>query len=268
MMLLPESPYQLIKDKKIDEAKQSIKWLRRKLNVEDDFLSMKADVERQMSESGTWKDLINIESNRKALRAGLFLRCSQQFSGITVFSMYTQIIFQKAGSSISPEISSISFLAAATVLNLLFSLCVEKFGRRSSFFISILSCGLVLLIMSGYFIADQYGLITLSWFPLAGMITYVVAFAPGVSIVPTLMLGELFSSSIKSKGLCVLVFAFGASIFLTSNVFRLLNNYVGLYGPFLVYGLSCLLASILTLRWVPETKGRTLEEIQQDLKRK
>ncbi|XP_030765056.1 facilitated trehalose transporter Tret1-like [Sitophilus oryzae] len=268
--ILPESPYQLIKDGKYDEAKSSIMWLQRKENVEHEFVAMKFDVERQTSESARWRDLIFIESNRKALRAGTFLRFSQQLSGVAVFASYTQPIFEKAGGSISPQISSMIFLGLIAVLNLFCSFGVDRFGRRLSYFYSILICGFILLGMSLYFIFDQYQFIdvsSLSWFPLAGMLSWTVCYSFGLGVVPTLMLGELFSVSIKSKGLCILIVFFGLSVFLTTNLFHLFTSNIGMFSPYMIYGLCCLVSAFITLRWVPETKGKTLEEIQQSLKK-
>ncbi|KAF7282387.1 hypothetical protein GWI33_002701 [Rhynchophorus ferrugineus] len=268
--LLPESPYQLIKDGKFEEAKKAIKWFRRKTDVEQDFLDMKTDVERQISESAQWKDLWTIISNRRALRAGAFLRFSQQLSGVSVFNAYTQPIFAKAGGNISPQISSMIFLGVIWILNLFCSPAVEKFGRRPSYFYSILICGVILIGLAGYFVVDQYQMAdvtSLNWFPLAGLLTWTVFYSFGLGVVPTLMLGELFSASIKSKGLCVLIAAFGLSVCLTTLMFHQLTSNIGMYSPFLVYGICCLLSAVLTLKWVPETKGKTLEEIQQALKK-
>lgn len=268
--LLPESPYQLIKDGKIDEAQKSIKWLRRKADIEEDFLNMKTDVERQMSERGKWLDLIKIDSNRRALRAGIFLRFSQQFCGIAVFGSYTQAIFEKAGSNIGPQYSSMMFVGLIWILNLFCAPLVEKFGRKMTYFWSLISSATVLSSLAVYFVLDEYDVVNLdklNWFPLAGMLLWVVTFAFGLGIVPTLMLGELLSASIKPKGLSILTFAFGIAVFISTNLFNLLSTHVGLYAPFLVYGITCFLSSILTLKWVPETKGKTLEEIQQSLKK-
>ncbi|XP_050300147.1 facilitated trehalose transporter Tret1-like [Anthonomus grandis grandis] len=268
--VLPESPYQLIKDNKYEEAKKSIHWLRRKVNVDDDFESMKADVNRQLSERGTWKDLYIIDSNRRALRAGLFLRTSQQLCGISIFATYIQPIFQMAGGIVSPQYSSMVYGALVCSLNLLCCRSVDKWGRKPAYFYSLLSCGIILILMAIFFFIQQYQLANLDsfgWFPLVGMIFYVITYSFGLGVVPTLMLGELFSASIKSKGLCVLIFMWGASVFIITNLFNVLTDHLGLYASFLWFGISCVFSTILTVKWVPETKGKTLEEIQQELKK-
>ena len=86
-------------------------------------------------------------------------------------------------------------------------------------------------------------------------------------MIPTLMFSELFSASIKEKASCVLVGFFGISVFLSTTVFQVSMQYLGLYGPFTIYGIICLLSTFLSIRWLPETKGKTLEEIQQEFKK-
>lgn len=268
-LILPESPYQLIRDQKNEEARASLQWLRRKQNVEKEFLTVKSDVERQMSETGKWKDLLVISSNRRALLAGLFLRFSQMMSGINLFNSYTQVIFQKAGGNFSPQLSSIILLGLLCALLLVASPFTETFGRKLCFFYSMLCCGLLHVLLAGYFSIEQYKLANLdqfTWFPLAGMLLWITVATPGVAIVPTLMLGELFSVSIKSKAISVLIGAFGASVLLSSYLFNVLSENVGFYAPFLFYGISCLISTVLTMKMVPETKGKTLEQIQQELK--
>ncbi|XP_066145023.1 facilitated trehalose transporter Tret1-like isoform X2 [Euwallacea fornicatus] len=270
LMLLPESPYQLIKDGKLEEAKISIQWFQRLPDVENEFQRTKADVERQISESATWLDLIKISSNRRALKAGIFLRASQQLSGISVFATYTQTIFQKAGGNLSSQYSAMIFSGLVWIANLVCSVAVAKYGRRSSYFLSLLTSGMILLCMSIYFFLEQFEIVNLqsvNWIPLAGMVIYVVTYSIGLSVVPTLMLGELFSASVKSKGLGILLGVFGVAIMVSSYLFHMLTDLIGLYCPFLFFAMSCFVSTFLTLKWVPETKGKTLEEIQQSLKK-
>jgi len=267
--LLPESPYQLIKNGEMEKARASLRWFRRKQNIETEFAQTKLDVERQVSERGNWLDLLKIPSNRKALRAGVFLRVSQQLSGISAFATFTQTIFLKSGGTFSPQYSSMIYTFLIWVSNLFCSIAVGKFGRKTSYFYSLLTSGFVLFLLFLYFFLEQYHLINgakFSWFPLTGMVAYVFTYSFGLSVVPTLMLGELFSASVKSKGLGVLILVFGVGILIGSNLFHLLANKIGLFAPFLFYAICCFVSSFITLKWVPETRGKTLEEIQQSLK--
>lgn len=265
-----ESPYFYVMKGKHEEAKESLRHFRRKQDIEEEFLKLKKDVERQMSESGTWKDLFVISSNRRAVFAGIFLRASQQLGGITAFMLYTQYMFEKSGGNLSSEVSSMIFFAAIVGSNVVGGSVLEKLGRRKSYFISTLFCGIFTLIEAIYFYIDsfqkQINIQFLNWIPITAVLLYVVFYSIGLGLLPTLMLGELFSASIKVKGLCFLNMAFGVMIIIVTRVFYLLTTYVGLFAPFLFFACTCFLSCVLSLFLVPETSGQSLEDIQQSLK--
>ncbi|XP_060531691.1 facilitated trehalose transporter Tret1-like [Cylas formicarius] len=267
---MPESPYYLLKIGKLESAKASLTWLRRKEHTAKDFAKLNSEIQRQVSETGTWLDLLTKKSNRRALLIGIFLRFSQQLSGIAIFLSYTQPIFQKTGNYLSAQLASDIFFGLFSVISLIGSFTVEKFGRKVSYFYTALFCGIILFLLSIYFFMDQYRFVDTSpwnWIPLFGMFFFVISFSLGVGVVPTLMLAELFSVKVKAKCLCVLVIVHGLSSFLTNFIFHQLSMHVRLYCPFLVFSFNCLISAAITLRFLPETKGKTLETIQQDLKR-
>nr|XP_023029959.1 facilitated trehalose transporter Tret1-like isoform X2 [Leptinotarsa decemlineata] len=271
MSYMPESPYWFIMRDREDDAKASLRRLRSKENVDDIYLQLKSDVARQMSEKGTWTDLFMNETNRKALIAGIFLRVSQLLGGVTVFSVYTQYIFEQSGAELSSEIPAMIYTGLCFVLIFIAGFVVEKFGRRKTFMNSILFCGIVLLLEGIYFYLDtevaSVDLSSIKWFPIVGMILYIIFCSFGIILIPTLMLAELFSASVKAKGVSVLVMTFGIMLFVANNLFNLLKVHVGMYAPFLFFGVSNLISTFLTLYFVPETSGKTLEEIQQSLKK-
>jgi MFS family permease len=268
---MPESPYFYLMKGRTDDARTSLQKLRQKQNVEEELHKLKSDVDRQMSESGSWKDVLTLSSNRKAVYAGIFLRASQQLGGISSFAVYTQYIFLKSGGNVSASTSAIIFMGLCAVLNMCAAFTLDRFGRRKSYFVSLLLCGMVLLCEATYFFIEQFygaevNVAIVNWIPLVGMITYVVFYSFGLGIVPTLMLGELFSASIKGKGLLLLNIVFGVLVSCTTKLFHLLDTSFGLYAPFLFFSISCFISTILAVYFVPETKGKTLEEIQQSLK--
>ncbi|XP_028146986.1 facilitated trehalose transporter Tret1 isoform X2 [Diabrotica virgifera virgifera] len=264
---MPESPYYLIMRNRQEEAKSSLRWLRCKEDVESEFENMKSSVEKQ--ESGSWGDLLRIKANRKALTAGVFLRISQLLTGVYVFAAYTQFIFAKAGGNISPQMSAIIYTGVTVIMYSCAAYLSNKMGRRQAYMISIFLAGLVVLSEATYFYLDtvhpEINLESYKWYPLVGMILFVVVSSFGVGIIPTLMLGELFATSIKPKGISVLTCTFAASIMITNNIFYYLNSATGLYGPFYLFGFCNIVFTFIAYFVVPETKGKTLDEIQQFL---
>lgn len=269
-VFMPESPYYYMMKGKQEMARKALTALRKTEKVETELLQLETDVKRQMSESGTWRDLFIIRSNRKALIAGMFLRWSQQLSGISSFAVYTQYIFRQAGGSLSAAESAIIFQCSLAVGNFLAALLIERIGRRSAMMCSLLSCSIVTTGMTVFFYVShlhpETDLSDFQWIPLTGMLLYVAFYSFRIGIVPTLMLGELFSTSIKGKGLCALVVSFSIAVSAITKVFQVMEVNFGLYAPFALFSVCSFLSAFFTYCLVPETKGKTLEEIQQLLK--
>lgn len=265
---LPESPYYSVIENKPEEARKALKWLLRKPEVELEFQQLKKDVERQISETGSWSDLFRIKSNRKALLACIFVRYGQQFAGIAAFEGYFQFIFRKAGATFfSPEVSAMFFSGTLWLVMTTFSIYLDRFGRRKLFIVSTLGCAVCLGVESCYFYCDEFlDLTSINWVPIVGLLVYVCFYCMGVGILPSLMAGELFSTSIKTKALALANFMMGLVALIVMYSFKILSSKIGLYAPFTFYSLMSLVFFGLSFSIVPETRGKTLEEIQQDLK--
>ncbi|CAH1111655.1 unnamed protein product [Psylliodes chrysocephalus] len=268
---LPESPYWYIMKNRYDDAKNSLRKLRQVDNVEELFLQLQEEIVKRKDERSTWKDLLVKHLNRRALRAGIFLRISQLLGGVTVFNVYMQFIFKHSGSNVNPEVPALIYSGLCCILIFVAGFIIENVGKRRAFMVSIFLCGVVLLSEAAYFyVSENVKSIDLSnyrWYPLAGMLMYVVFCCNGIILIPSLMLSELFAPNFKSKGLSVLVIVFGLMIFISNFLFYILESRLGMYGPFLVFGINNMIATAVTPYVVPETSGKTLEEIQLSLER-
>lgn len=267
---MPESPYYLLMKGQKEAAYRVLQKLLRLKDVDVEIKQFEADVNRQMSETGTWKDLFAINSNRRALYAGSFLRTAQQFSGITVWGVYTEYIFKQAGGNMSASGSAIIFLSACAVGSFFATLFFSRIGARRAVKFSSFSSALVLAVVGIFFYISlecpQIDVSSFKWLPLVGMLLYVALFSIGLGIAPTFMLSELFSASIKGKGLCALNVFYGFLQCATTKLFQLLEVNFGMYTPFALFAVISFGSAFLVDRFVPDTSGKSLEEIQQDLK--
>lgn len=266
---MPESPYYYIMKGKTEEAKKSLWKLRRNNNFEDDFIKLKKDVDRQMSERGSWKDLFVIPSNRKAILVGTFLRTSQLMGGTMLFLINAQFIFDKSPGNISSGVSAIIFSLCTFLAFLFAGIIIDKFGRRIAYTSSLILTTIMLFLETIFFYLTQNlqkDLSAINWFPLVGMIIYAIFASFGPGIVPTLMISEIFSTSIKAKANIVLVFLVAFVSTICSTIFFQMYPATGLSGPFLLFSTINCVSAILSYFYLPETKGKTLEEIQQMFK--
>ncbi|XP_025831114.1 facilitated trehalose transporter Tret1-like [Agrilus planipennis] len=245
-------------------------FFRWKKDVDEEFIKLESDVKRQISEKGTLRDLFVKSVNRRALIVGCGLRAAQQFSGMPAFGVYTQYMFEQSGSVFSKSTSSIIYTGALLLIMSSNMFLMDRYGRRLSMMLSSIGCGLTLLVLAAFcYVADNelVDVSSVRWIPLLGMVIWLLFAGSGLGLVPILMLGELFSASVKGKAINVVCIFFAASFLTSTKVFQTLANNFGLFAPFTFFGLCCVVILIFSYTCVPETKGKTLEEIQQMLRR-
>ncbi|KAF5273110.1 hypothetical protein FQA39_LY07600 [Lamprigera yunnana] len=270
-LFVPESPYFLITKKRLEEAKHALKLLRWNEDVEDEFHTLTKDVSRQMLEQGRIRDLFVIATNRKALLISITMRLCQQFSGLSAIIVYTQYIFLLAGGNLSASSSAIIYSGVLFAMASICSFVVDKLGRRHLMIFSSIGTAIALFVEAIYFFLlfeTDMDVTNFSWVPLAGMMLYIFTCTCGLGILPTLMLSELFSTSIKSKAVCVVNMWFSISVIVTPKLFQTLSSNYGIHVPFTVFGICAVFSVVFSYLFIPETKGKTLEEIQQMLTKK
>lgn len=265
---MPESPYYLLMKGNIEKARKALTFLRQ-CDVTKDLEILKNDVDRQMSERGSFKDMLMIQSNRKALLIMMGIRTVQQLSGCSALSLFTQTIFMQAGGNISPVISTIIYLVTQLVMTTCGSVLVDKYGRKPLLIFSSIGTGIMLNIGGAYFFVKEMTTIDtsdISWIPMIVMVGFIVIFGVGLGTVPSLMLGELFSASVKGKALCLMSIYYSIIMSVITRFFSFLTDNYGMYASFITFGVLSFFSVIFSFCFVPETKGKSLEDIQQYLK--
>ncbi|CAH1180252.1 unnamed protein product [Phaedon cochleariae] len=267
---MPDSPVFFLMKGRHEEAGNSLRRLRGRNDISTDLEALKADVDRQMSERGTWRDLFLIKSNRKALIALTFLRFSQILSGSVMFVIYIGYIFEKSVGTFTSETSSIIYMALHLLLSLSASFIVNLLGRKKSLVYSLTPCSIILFIESVYFYMDEQvtnvDFSYWNWIPVIGLVLFVVISSFGIDIMPTLMQAELFSAAIKAKGIGLLLVLTAIMAVIINYLFYLLSSSFGMFLPILIFACCNAISAIIASYIIPETRGRTLEEIQQDMK--
>jgi MFS family permease len=267
---MPESPHLLLMNNKHDEAERALKLLRGKSNVSDELNTLIKDVNRQMSESGHFRDIFTIDSNKKAFLLVIGTRTVQQLTGISAFSLYIQILLSNATEALPPQIGSSIVLFVQLIMMSLSTLFVDKWGRKPLLLVSAGACFINLFIQAIYFVFKEYTNVDVSvidWFPLVMMIIFIIVFSLGLGVVVTIVSSEVFSASIKSKAICLVNVAFALSMMGTTRFCRVTADEFGLTVPCFSFALTTFLGVLFIYFWLPETKGKTLEEIQQRLKK-
>lgn len=266
---MPQSPYYLVIKGKHEKAKKALTWLRRRADVDEELKEIESAVERQNSERGRPIDLVMIPSNRKALLIMTTLNTVQHFCGISVILMNVETILDASGSVIDTKISAILFGVCMLVASIGGSPFIDRFGRKvlliSSSILSALFLGLLGIF---FFLKDVEKLDLESYkiIPLLSVLGYALAYKYGLGLVPIVTTGELFPTPVKAMGMTMADLVYTVMAVVSLKVYYLTIELHGMYFPFMLFGVCGLFTAGFVYWVVPETKGKTLEEIQQILK--
>lgn len=195
---------------------------------------------------------------RKALILGVALAVFQQWCGINVIFNYAEDVFSAAGY----KVSAILFNIVVTgVVNLLFTFAaialVDKTGRRKLMLIGAAGLAVIYTLLgTGYHLGSQ-GLPMLV-LVVAAIACYAMSLAP----VTWVVISEIFPNRVRGEAMSVAVTSLWIASFVLTYTFPFLNKTVGSAGTFWVYASICVAGFLFIQRRLPETKGKTLEEIE------
>lgn len=268
---MPETPYSLLMRNRPNEARISLQILRGKQDVEKEFKRLSMAVKKQNENGGKFLDLFRIASNRKAVFIVLGLRTVQQVCGIAAVTMYCKTIFIEANSFISPSIGAILYFVIQLVLSVISSILVDIFGRRPLLLLSTIGTFLTLCLNGTYLYIKNCTDIDVSgvtFVPVLALVLYIVIFSIGLQTIPLLLISEMFPTNVKAFAICLadIYFCFIASA--VSKFFHFTTAQFGMHVPFYTFAVCAILGLFFIVFCVPETKGKTLEDIQDYLEEK
>lgn len=265
---MPESPYYLIMKGKHEKAKRSLHIFSGNSDVDLELSKLIRTVQEENACKGSHFELFTIKSNRKALYIIMGVRFAQQFSGIIAIMFYVQIIFREVGNC-TPEVASIIYFSLQVLFSSIFSCIADKIDRLVFLTISLVGCFISLLIQGAYFYAKNITDVDvehLKFLPALSLLLFVISYAIGIQTIPVILLSELFPTNVKAFALSIsdVYFAFVATI--AAKFFQITKDEYGLHVPFFTFAACCAIGLLFILLYVPETKGKSLEQIQEQLK--
>ncbi|XP_023023494.1 facilitated trehalose transporter Tret1 [Leptinotarsa decemlineata] len=266
---MPDSPYYQLSRENPEKAKLHLQRLRGTENVEAELKDITAAVERQQTEKGRPQDLVLSKSNRKAVLIMFVLNGAQHLSSMSVILMNLHDILSAADSVyMSSKIAGILFALMMLMSAIISDFVIDKFGRKPLLITSCLLTGCSLLVLAIFFSLKKTGMNVdyVSWIPLVSVMVYAVVFKFGLGIIPIVMTAELFPANVKAMGMTIADFFYVLFGWFSIEIFQRLSMKVGYDVPFYIFSICTLLTAVFVQAYVPETKGKTLEEIQFILK--
>ncbi|KAF8786548.1 Facilitated trehalose transporter Tret1 like protein [Argiope bruennichi] len=264
MLPFPESPRWLVMHNKQADAVHAVNFLYGNTNDPsvNELLSESLTVSTR--NSLTMREIWHPTFYKPAFLS-IALMFFQQFSGSNAILYYTVSIFKEAKSSVDPMVGNLWVALVMFWSTFITSHTMDIIGRKISLYISGFVTCISLNAMSVYLLLsarDPSLKETFGWIPLVCLIVYIAGFSVGLGPIPWLMMSEM--SPIRVRGLvCGLGTAFSWTfVFIITKSFLQIEAAVGDFGAYWIYSVFCLLACFFTLIFLPETKGKTLEEIE------
>ena len=259
-MFIPESPRWLTKMNRIEEARtilgrifdskradDVIREIKGSMNVADEKVNLSALLQPTV---------------KKALTIGIVIAVFQQWCGINVIFNYAEEIFANAGYSVS----SILFNIVITgIVNVVFTIAalflVDRWGRRPLMLFGAASLCVSYILLGACYAFGIHGTAVLI-LVLAAIACYAVSIAP----VAWVVISEIFPNRVRGTATSLAVGALWIACFILTFTFPFLNKALGAAGTFWIYAAICALGFVFCYFKQPETKGKSLEELEMSLR--
>ena len=256
-LLVPESPRWLAVNGRKDRARRTLARIGGQEYAEMALAEVLSTVEPHARE-GRWAELLS-PGMRKVLAIGVFLAVLQQWSGINVIFNYAEEIYRDAGYGVNDILFNIVVTGS---INLIFTLAalgfVDRLGRRS---LMLAGCGGVAVFHFLLGLSYDFGLKGLPI--LLCTLATIACFAMTLGPMTWVLISEIFPNRIRGAAVSASVSALWIACFALTFTFPGLNAALGPTGTFWLYSGICVAGFLFVLRRVPETKGKTLEQIER-----
>uniref|UniRef100_A0ACB8FBD3 Uncharacterized protein n=1 Tax=Sphaerodactylus townsendi TaxID=933632 RepID=A0ACB8FBD3_9SAUR len=267
LAIVIESPrYLYIKGGNVEEAKKSLLWLRGNYDPSKELEEMEREKEESSKEKpvSIWQ-LITSDTYRQPFLVAIMVHLAQQFSGINAIFYYSTDIFTESGVK-EPVYATIGVGFVNTLFTVVALLLVEKAGRRILFLSGMFGMFICAIVMTiGLMLQVTYP--WMSYISMLAIFIFVSVFELGPGPIPWFVVAELFSQGPRPAAVAVAGFANWFSNFMVGMFFPYIAKFTGAY-VFLIFAAMIAGFSAFIFFKVPETKGKSFEEIAEEFRRR
>lgn len=260
ILFVPESPYWLVRKKRIDAAERSLRVLlghtadvTKELDAIRSTTTLKqAKVKNQMRE---------LRERRNAIPVLLMLSVFvlRELGGKGPVFNYTVYMFRNAGVQLDAFYCTV-FVGVARLASTCVSACtLDLVGRKPLLVATAVICAVSEGVAGAFLFLEVEGA---AWVPLVSVIVFVIGYGIGLGPVPWIYLGELLPTPVRSLSAALITFSYSITYFGVSYLFLRVIASLGLGPTMMAFAAANLIIALLVLCFIPETKGRTLQDME------
>ncbi|MBM7600030.1 sugar porter (SP) family MFS transporter [Virgibacillus halotolerans] len=265
VLFMPESPRWLLEHRSEKEARKVMKLTRNPEQIDKEIQEM---IEINDISDSTW-NVLKSAWLRPTLIIGCTFALLQQIIGINAIIYYAPTIFNEAGLGSSTAILGTVGIGAVNVIITIFAIMViDKIDRKKLLVIGNIGMVASLLIMAVLIwtigLESSFG----AWIIVACLTMFIIFFAFTWGPVLWVMLPELFPMRARGAATGIAALALSIGSLLVAQFFPMLSDALGIGQVFLIFAAVGIAAMIFVIKYLPETRGRSLEEIEADLRKR
>lgn len=260
LFFVKESPRWLVQVGRDSEARRILEKVDSPAYADEEIAAAKS---ANQENEASFFELLTAVRYRRVLTIGVLLMAFSQFSGINAIMYYSTKVFTTAGVGVKDSFTASAFIG---LVNLVFTLVavalVDKAGRRALLLVGLAAQVIALAVVGWMFHANVHGAAL-----LIAILAFIAAFAMALGPIPWILCSEIFPTRIRGRAMSIATFTIWLSCYIVAQSFPMLNDSpnVGPAKTFWIYAAFSLAAFLFVFARVPETKGRTLEEISVKL---
>jgi sugar porter (SP) family MFS transporter len=265
MLSVPHTPRWLVQHSRKDQAKAVLERLRDSDPKADIPGELKGIEEENKREGASRIRDVFRKSLRPLVLVGLALAFFQQFVGVNTVIYYAPTILTDTGLTKSSSVTQTVFVGVTNVVfTIIAVLLLDRIGRRKLLLIGTVGLTIALAVLGVYFTSPwlQHHA---GYLALGGLLLYIASFAIGLGPVFWLMISEIYPIGVRSKSMAISTMVNWAANFIVAGTFLTVSSAITRQGTFFVYTGIAVVAFLFFLWKVPETRGRSLEQIQREL---
>ncbi len=264
MLVLPESPRWLAARGRTRDTERALRFLRGHANTAVELAALKQDLHHG-GQAISLRTMLRTPQARRPLVVGVGLAVFQQVTGINTVIYFAPTIVQSAGlaSASAAILATVGIGGVNVVMTLVAMRLIDHAGRRRLLLVGMAVMAAALLVLAGAFLLGPVA--GLAAVTVAALGLYIAGFAIGLGPVFWLLIAEIFPLAVRGRGMSTASVANWGSNLAVTLIFLDLVRALGSGGTFLLFAVLTLAAIVFTWRFVPETRGRSLEQIESDL---
>ena len=258
LFFVPESPRWLVQMNMDSEAFRILSRIngqeRARLELDDIRNSV-------MAEKGTYREVFSSRM-KPVLWLGVLLAVFSQVTGINSIMYYAPVIFQKTGIGTNSALLQTATIGGVNVLFTLVAITwVDKLGRKPLLIGGTIGMAVSLTALTLAFYMQKFG----GFIILIFILLYIASFSASLGPVTWVVISEIFPNKLRSKAMSVSIVALWMANFIVILTFPVILNRLGGASAFLIFDIMCLMLIFFVFLKVPETKGKSLEELEKIL---